>query len=179
MRFNKFLSLFSVFIFLFLSACGGANQTSDKAVNTNAVNTTNVNNVNPANTNSDNPIATTTATPAQTTNNADTIKPVVSAYYEALKTKNDAALRKIYSQGTLKSLEADMKDEGKKSLVEFITELEPVPAQPFEVRNEQINGDVAVAEMRGGAYPNGIKIKFIKENGEWKMTNESPEFQKK
>jgi hypothetical protein len=77
------------------------------------------------------------------------------------------------------SLEKDAASEGKKSMVEFITELEPVPAQPFEVRNEQINGDVAVAEMRGGAYPNGIKIKFVKENGEWKMTNESPEFQKK
>ncbi len=175
MRFNKFLILLSVFSFLFLAACGGS-ETPNKATNVNSVNTTNTNS---AQTNADNPIAVQTATPAQTTNNAETIRPVVMAYYEALKTKNDEALKKVYSRETLMSLEKDAAAEGKKSLVEFITELEPVPAQPFEVRNEQINGDVAIAEMRGGAYPNGIKIKFVKENGEWKMTNESPEFQKK
>ncbi len=62
-------------------------------------------------------------------------------------------------------------------MVNYITETEPLPDKPFETRNEQIQGDSAVAEMRGGSYPNGIKIKFVRENGEWKMTNESPEFQ--
>jgi hypothetical protein len=127
--------------------------------------------------NADNPLNTTKMPEAATTNNAPTLAPVVQAYYAALKTKNDAALKKIYSQETLKSLEADMKSEKKTSLVEFITELEPVPDRPFEVRNEQIQGDTAVAEMRGGSYPNGIKINFVRENGEWKMTNESPEIQ--
>ncbi|MBA3600715.1 MAG: hypothetical protein H0W45_05645 [Acidobacteria bacterium] len=127
--------------------------------------------------NADNPLNTTKMPEAATTNNAPTLAPVVQAYYAALKTKNDAALKKIYSQETLKSLEADMKSEKKTSLVEFITELEPVPDRPFEVRNEQIQGDTAIAEMRGGSYPNGIKIKFVRENGEWKLTNESPEIQ--
>ena len=179
MTFNKFLIVFTAFT-LFLTACTSETPTPNTA-------TTNTNTVAPANTNSTNSappsnsaVATSTATPSSaSTNDAPTVKPVVSAYYEALKTKNDEALKKVYSKQTLASLEADAKSEGKKSLVEFITELEPVPAQPFEVRNEQINGDVAIAEMRGGAYPNGIKIKFVKENGEWKMTNESPEFQKK
>ena len=175
MTFNKFLSLSIAFIFLFLAACGG-NETLNKTANTNTVNAPVANS---ANTNADNPIATTTATPAQTTNNAETVKPVVMAYYEALKTKNDAALRKVYSRETLMSLEKDAADEGKKSLVEFITELEPVPNKPFEVRNEIVQGDMAIAEIRSEQYPNGIKIKFVKENGEWKMTNESPEFQKK
>ncbi|MDQ3751065.1 MAG: nuclear transport factor 2 family protein [Acidobacteriota bacterium] len=132
---------------------------------------------NTATNNADNPLNTTKAPEAATTNNAPTLTPVVQAYYAALKTKNDAALKKIYSQETLKSLESDMKSEKKTSLVEFITDLEPVPDRPFEVRNEQIQGDTAVAEMRGGSYPNGIKIKFVRENGEWKMTNESPEIQ--
>jgi hypothetical protein len=127
--------------------------------------------------NADNPLNTTKMPEAATTNNAPTLAPVVQAYYAALKTKNDAALKKIYSQETLKSLEADMKSEKKTSLVEFITELEPVPDRPFEVRNEQIQGDTGVAEIRGGSYPNGIKINFVRENGEWKMTNESPEIQ--
>ncbi len=178
MRFNKFLILPTAFSFLFLTACGGGTtETPKNAANTNVIVPVNSNASTAPNSNS--AIATTTATPATTTNNAETIKPVVMAYYEALKTKNDAALKKVYSKKTLASLEKDATEEGKKSLVEFLTELEPVPAQPFEVRNEQINGDVAVAEIRGGSYPNGIKIKFVKENGEWKMTNESPDFQKK
>ena len=119
---------------------------------------------------------TTKTPPVATTNDAPTVAPVVKAYCDAWTKKDEAALRKVYSQATLKSLEKDMKDEGAKSLVAFITELEPAPDKPFEVRNEQVQGDTAVAEIKGGAYPNGIKIKFVKENGEWKMTNESPEF---
>lgn len=176
MTFNKFLIVFTA-LTLFLTACSSETPTPNATANTNTTAPANMNsNTAPA---SNSGIVTTTPTPAATTNNADTIKPVVLKYYEALKTKNDEELKKVYSKQTLASLEADAKEEGKKSLVEFITELEPVPAQPFEVRNEQINGDVAIAEMRGGAYPNGIKVKFVKENGEWKMTNESPEFQKK
>ncbi len=161
-----------LFFTIFIIGCGGSETP------TNTVNTGKPANTNTATTvNADNPLNTTKTPEAATTNNAPTLAPVVQIYYEALKKKDDAALRKIYSQATLKTLEADAKSENKKSLVEFITELEPVPDTPFTVRNEQIQGDTGVAEMRGGSYPNGIKIKFVKENGEWKMTNESPEIQ--
>ncbi len=163
------------YILLFFTACiigCGGSETLTNTASTGK----------PANTNApiagaDNPLKTTKTPEAATTNNAPTLAPVVQSYYEALKKKDDAALRKIYSQATLKTLEDDMKSENKKSLVEFIIELEPAPDTPFTVRNEQIQGDTGVAEMRGGSYPNGIKIKFVKENGEWKMTNESPEIQ--
>lgn len=165
----------TVLLFTILFAgCGGSETPSNTGNTTNSNTTANANiakNIN-------NPLATNKAPEEATTNQAETVKPIVMAYYQALKTKNDAALRKVYSQGTIKSLESDMKDEGAKSLVEFITELEPAPDQPFEVRNEQVQGDTAIAEIKGGAYPNGIKIKFIKENGEWKITNESPDFDK-
>ncbi len=151
----------------------GCTQTE---VPVNTANTANTN-INAASANTNNPLSTTAAPEEATTNNAPTLSPVVKAYYEALKKGDDAALRKVFSQETLKSLEADMKEENQKSLVKFITELEPVPEKPFEVRNEKIEGDTAIAELRGGSYPNGIDIKFVKENGEWKMTNESPEFQ--
>ncbi len=100
----------------------------------------------------------------------------MTAYYEALKKKDDAALRKVFSRDTLKSYEADMKEEKETSLAKFITDLEPVPDKPFEARNEDIVGDSIIAEMRGGSYPNGIKIKFVKEDGAWKMTTENPDF---
>lgn len=159
-----------LFFTVFIAACGSS-EPANTITNTKPANT------NAAVANQNNPLETTKTPEISTTNNAPTLAHVVQRYYEALKKKDDSALRQIYSQETLKSLEADMKDEKKTSLVQFITELEPVPDKPFEVRNEQINGDTAVAEMRGGSYPNGIKIKFVKENGEWKMTNESPDIQ--
>ena len=166
---------FFILLFLpfFLIGCG-ASDNSNVAVVV-STNSANANAVAPNSVN--NPLATTKTPEISTTNNAPTLAPVVQKYYEALKGKDDAALKKIYSQATLKSLEADMKDERQTSLIKFITELEPVPDQPFTVRNEQLQGDTAIAEMRGGSYPNGIKIKFVKENGEWKMTNESPDVQ--
>jgi hypothetical protein len=160
-----------LFFTIFLIGCGSSETPVNTTANTKPINT------NVATANSDNPLNTTRTPEAATTNNAPTLAPVVQNYYAALQKKDDAALRRIYSQETLKSLEADMKDEKKTSLVEFITDLEPVPDKPFEVRNEQIQGDTAIAEMRGGSYPNGIKIKFVRENGEWKLTNESPEIQ--
>ncbi len=159
-----------LFLIVFFIGCG-TSENPNTAINTKP------SAANSATSNADNPLNTTKTPEAATTNNAPTLSPVVQAYYAALKTKNDAALKKIYSQETLKSLEDDMKSEKKTSLSAFITELEPVPDRPFEVRNEQIQGDTAIAEMRGGSYPNGIKIKFVRENGEWKMTNESPEIQ--
>ena len=159
-----------LFLTVFLIGCS-TSENSNTAINTKP------SAANSVTSNADNPLNTTKAPEAATTNSAPTLSPVVQAYYAALKTKDDAALKKIYSQETLKSLEADMKADKKTSLSAFITEVEPVPDQPFEVRNEQIQGDTAVAEMRGGSYPNGIKIKFVRENGEWKMTNESPEIQ--
>jgi hypothetical protein len=100
----------------------------------------------------------------------------MTAYYEALKKKDDAALRKVISQDTLKMWEADMKDEKKTSLTGFLTDLEAVSEKPFEVRNERIEGDTAVAEIKGGNYGVWTPFKFVRENGEWKMTNQSPDF---
>jgi hypothetical protein len=178
MRFNKFLILLTAFTFLFLIGCGGETETPKNTANTNTTTPANTNTVTNA-PESNSPIATTTATPAQTTNDAPTLKPVVMAYYQALKTRNEAALRKVSSKETLADWEKSMKADGEKSLVKYLTDIEPVTDNPFGVRNEIIQGDKAIAEITNDSYPNGIKIIFVKENGEWKMTNESPEFQKK
>lgn len=86
--------------------------------------------------------------------------------------KDEAALRKIYSSETIKYFEAEMKEEKIKTLMEYLDD--KVSGNICEVRNEVITGDKAVAEIRADSYPNGIKIEFVKENGEWKMTNKSP-----
>ncbi len=49
----------------------------------------------------------------------------------------------------------------------------------IEVRNEKIEGDSAVAELKGGSLGVWTKIKFVKENGEWKFASpeDSPELE--
>jgi len=113
--------------------------------------------------------------PEATTNDAPTVAPVFKAYCDAMTKKDEAALRKIYAAATLKSLEADMKAENEKSLVKYL-EADRVSNKLCEVRNEKIEGDVAIAEVKTEGAPNGFKVKFIKENGEWKLTTEFPDF---
>lgn len=170
---NKTLILITVLLTLLLTGCS---QTEEPKTAANANKPANATNSAVVETNAPPELKTTKQPEAPTTNNAPTLTPVVMAFYEALKKKDEAALRKVYSQKTLKTIEADMKTDEISSLYEFITATEIVPDRPFEVRNEQIQGDTAVAEIRGGSYPNGIRRIFVKENGEWKMTNDSPEF---
>ncbi|HEX8368298.1 MAG TPA: hypothetical protein VF604_07130 [Pyrinomonadaceae bacterium] len=165
-----FFITISIFTIIFAAACGNQPATNNPA-NNNAGNT----NTAAAN-NSNSLILTNKKTEAPTSNNAPTLAPVVAAYYEALRKKDDAALRKAVSQDTLKTWEADMKEEKKTSLTAFLNELEPAPEKPFEVRNEKIEGDSGTAEIKGGSYGVWTPFKFVRENGEWKITNQSPDF---
>ena len=152
------------------AACGGT-QPPANAANANSANTVNAN---ITQTNANNPLVAATPVPAQTTNNAPTLTPVYKAYCAAMVKKDEAALRKIYSTDTIKYFESEMKEDNVKSLLEFLSD-DQVTNDLCEARNEQINGDSAIAEIRSKGYPNGIKVVFVKENGEWKLTNRSPE----
>jgi hypothetical protein len=172
MRFYIFLLAIS----LFLTACGGNNEapkTNDNAAKP-PVSNLPANNPVAGNNAPTTPIPAPTAKPeAPKTNDAATLKSVVTAYSEALKTKNDAMLKKVLSQSNIKGWEEEMKSEGKTKLAEYIASSEYIEGKPYELRNEEIKGDEAVAEIKGGTFGNWEKIKFVKENGEWKMTNES------
>jgi hypothetical protein len=117
----------------------------------------------------------TKAPEAAKTNDAPTFAPVVRAYYDALKKKDDAGVRKVMSQDFIKQMEqamAEAKADGEKvtTMAAFMAEGEPLD-KPLEVRNEVISGDKATAEIRGGNNINWTKFSFAKENGEWKFTN--------
>ena len=142
-----------------LSGCGAPPATSPNTVSNSA-------------NNANNPLATKTPVTEQTTNNAPTLTPVFKAYCEAMVKKDEAALRKIYSAATIKVFEAQMKEDKIKTLIEFL-ETE-IPEKICEVRNEQITGETALAEIRTDTYPKGLKVIFHRENGEWKLTNQSP-----
>lgn len=145
-------------------ACGSSEPANVKPANANTAN------INVAKTTSNNPLTVTTPTPEQTTNNAPTLTPVFKAYCAAMVKKDEAAIRKMYSQDTLKNFEEQMKASDVKTLTKFLED-DGVTNELCEVRNEQITGETAIAEIRAAGYPNGIKIIFVKENGEWKLTN--------
>lgn len=163
------IAIFSILILsAFIGACGGSTPAPNNATAVNNVN------ANLAKTNVNSPVAVTTPTPATTTNDAPTLSPVYKAFCAAFAKKDEAAIRKVYSAETLKSFEEQMKDGNIKSLIKFLEDDDP--AGTCSVKNEVITGDKAVGELVAGAYPNGFKIVFVKENGEWKMTSQSPTF---
>lgn len=146
-----------------LAACGSegpANSGNANRSNTNATNA-------PAS----NAVAVTTPTPDQVTNNAPTLTPVYKAYCAAVVKKDDVAIRKFFTADTLQSFDEGMKDEGIKKLSEYV---DKVTNEVCEVSNERIKGDKAVAKVKTVSYPNGFEVLFIKENGEWKMSNIDP-----
>ena len=155
---------------VFISACGGTPTQNGNTIT--AINTASAVNA-PAN--SDSPVATTKKAEVATANNAPTLAPVVQAFYDALKKKDDAALMAVLSADFIKSVRADMKAEKKTGMAAYLAETESIPDKPIEVRNEKIVGDKAVAEIKGGAYLNWTAFAFIKEGGAWKFTGGSPE----
>ena len=140
--------------------------------------TGNISNTNLPNTNAQMPATNSVMEPTPkpemaTTNNAPTLGPVINAYYDALKKKDAAAVRRVMSEDFLKSTEAEMKRENKTDLVAFLTEFDTLPQGQMEVRNEQISGNRGTAVVKGGAYVgNGIVMVFKNEGGSWKVSNE-------
>ncbi len=119
------------------------------------------------------PIAAKTPESDEMINAAPTLTPVFKAYCQAWVNNDEAALRKVYSQDTIEIFEEQMKEEKIDSLMKFL-EVDKVSGKVCEVRNETINGNTAIAEIRSDIYPNGIKVVFVKEGSDWKMTNRSP-----
>ena len=163
---KNLLSALILFVTAFAFACGGTNNTTNaNAPNTNTANSTTTNS---------NALETTKAPEAPTTNDAPTLGPVINAYYDALKKKDAAGVKKVMESQFLKSIESDMKDEKKTDIVAFMTEFDKLPEGKMEARNEQINGNKGTAEVKGGSYANWTKVVFVKEDGVWKVSNEVP-----
>ena len=165
MRSKIFLPVI-VALAIIASGCGG----TETPTNTNVANANTAN----ANVPSANNLETTRKPDAPTANNAPTLGPVVQAYYDALKKKDDALLKSVMSAEFIKSVESDMKEDKKTSIAAYMAEFDTLPDKPVEVRNEKIDGVNAVAELKGGAYVNWTPLAFINEGGKWKFTGGSP-----
>ena len=160
---------FVLLVAILVAACGGPDNTAN-------VNTANGNVTSNANAtaNESNALGTTKAPEAPTTNDAPTLGPAINAYYDALKRKDGAAVKKVMESQFLKSVESDMKDEKKTDIVAFLTEFDKLPEGKMEARNEQITGNKGTAEVKGGSYANWTKVVFVKEDNVWKVSNEVP-----
>jgi hypothetical protein len=165
-----YITFLVIALFTMLTGCGGS-PVANGLPNTNT-NSTAANTVAP---NPNDTMQPTKKVDAPTTNNAPTISPVVAAYYEALKTKNDAALKAVLTDEVIRSILADMEEEKRTDFAGFVAEYETMPKTPVEVRNEQITGNKAVAEIKGGTYANWTPMVFINDGGKWKWTGESPD----
>lgn len=157
-----------------IAACGGTTTTPNVNSGSNAAaNTTNSAPTNVAAANTDG----VRKPEAATTNNAPTLGPVFLAYYDALRKKDDIAVRSLLSADLLRKWEADLKEQNRKDLSVFIAEIEDLNAK-IEVRNEEINGNKAFIEVKGGVYVNWSSIGLVNEGGKWKLSNESKEIQR-
>lgn len=171
MRFQSLIFIFAVTASILISGCFGETKTKKEETNKEA----NLNKPIAPKKKADDPPKGTVKTPTpKTVNKAETVKPIVDAYCSAMQKKDEATLRKIYSSASLKQMAADMREDGVRSLAEYLSN-EPVGNQCL-VRNEQVSGNAAIALVTTQTYPNGIQWKFVKENGEWKMTNQSSDF---
>jgi len=140
-----------------LSACGGA-PTPNSTANT---------------ANSNKPVGANTKPVETVINNAPTLTPVYKAYCAAVVKRDEAAIKKFYTADTLKKYEEDMKAEKIKTMAEYL-EMDKISNELCEVSNEEITGDTAVAKIRTNGYPTGLAVLWMKENGEWKMSNKRP-----
>lgn len=163
MRF--FISSVFLIITILFGGCTNSQPPTNSA-NTNSVN------ANISKTNADNPLSTTKTKPeAATDNNAPTLAPVVQNYYVALQKKDEAGVRKFLSQTAIGYWQEEMKSEKKTSLTAILADNESPVEEKREVRNEKIDGDAAVAEIKGGSLGVWTPIKFTRENGEWKFAS--------
>ena len=156
---------------LSLTACGGGatTNTSNSAPNANASSANNAA--------ANDPLATTrTKAEEPATNAAPTLIAVVKAYCDAWVKNDEAALRKVFSTDTIKYFENEMKADKEKSLLKWLDD-ERVSGTPCEASNEVITGDNATAMVKTNKTPNGVKRVFVKENGEWKLTNKVPDIE--
>jgi len=164
----RFQIIFFTTIFLFTIASSGCK--SETPTNTANVNPTNKA-ANSASANSNNPLATNRTPEGATSNNAPTLSPVVQNFYAALQKKDEAGARKFLSQSAIAYWQAEMKSQKMPTLLAILEDNESPVEEKREIRNEQITGDAATAEMKGGNLGVWTKTKFAREGGEWKFAS--------
>lgn len=103
----------------------------------------------------------------QTAPSASSPTETYKAFVEASKKKDVAAMKQLFSKGTMKLIEEGAKASGK-TADDSIKDL-PVVKEPQETRNEKIDGDNATLEVKDAGGTTWDKFFFTKEDGRWKL----------
>lgn len=111
--------------------------------------------------------------PTATVISASTPGDAFRAYYEAIKKKDIAAVKSLFSKGTMAMME-EQATRTNKPVDTIMTEgLEAankeVPAAFPETRNEKIDGDTATLEVRDEKADKWETLHLVKEEGSWKL----------
>ncbi len=112
--------------------------------------------------------------PENLVNSAQTLRPTFVRYCSALANRNSNELRKLFSRSALADFERVMAEDGTTDLAEFVSVGVSSKGRICEIKNEQIKGNLAVAEVKMDEFPLGVRFLFSKENGEWKISNRAP-----
>lgn len=107
----------------------------------------------------------------KTFNDAPILGPIFEKYCDALQQKNDAALESLFALKTLKNFRKGMRSERVRSISKY---LENDRAMGCIAENEEFIGDAAAVTILSNKYPYGIMIQFVKESGNWKITDQPP-----
>ena len=144
--------------------------------NTNSTNSNSTSNAGPTTSPSAKATTTTTTT---TSGGAATPTDAFKMYYSASKSKDVETIKVLFPKATLKNLE-DQAKATNKSLDDILRQgleaaSEHVPETMPETRNEKIEGDRATLEIKDDQQDKWDTIKFIKEDGQWKLLFSEPE----
>lgn len=105
-------------------------------------------------------------------------KDALEAFVNAVKAKDETAIKAALSEKTNKMFELKTKMDGKGILDAFdAKEFEAFSKAP-EVRNEKIEGDKASLETKDPTEDKWDEMKFVRENGSWKIAMLDSEYDK-
>lgn len=108
------------------------------------------------------------STPAASTGSAaNSPTAAFKAFYEASKNADEEAFKKTVSKDSLDMIEQSAKDQ-KKTLAQALKDSDVPPTLP-QTQNEKIDGDRATLEVKDDKTGNWETIKFVKEDGQWKV----------
>ena len=101
---------------------------------------------------------------------ASTPTELFKTFYTAAKNRDADALKSTMSRASLAYAESEAQKKGQ-SVDEFLAaQGQYFPPNMPEIRNEKIEGDKATLEFKREGAANWSTARFVKEDGEWKVS---------
>lgn len=144
---------------LLITACGGAADSNEANQNETAAPAASPSGGEETGTNTAGPAPGTIATPTD----------AITTFINGVKAKDEAMMRSALSKATIARFEKMMKDQNKSFYEIVVGEDYEQMSQMPEMRNEKINGDEAIVEVRDPNTEEFGPIPLVKQDGNWKI----------